>query len=115
MSTDIYAKYISEQINKEKVRGFTNIAINEGLELSLALKESKYEFDVSGEHGNAAVDKLVKHANSKGIKAKVHTYDGPGGGNPVIHLSHKDPKVVHAYAKKHIDPDVDLSNHKIKD
>ena len=58
------------------------------------LSESTYEFDVSGEHGNAAVDKLVKHANSNGIKAKVHTYDGPGGGNPVIHLSHKDPKVV---------------------
>ena len=27
------------------------------------LSESTYEFDVSGEHGNAAVDKLVKHAN----------------------------------------------------
>ena len=79
------------------------------------LAESKYEFDVSGEHGNAAVDKLVKHANSNGIKAKVHTYNGPGGGNPVIHLSHKDPKVVHAYAKKHIDPDVDLSDHKINE
>ena len=79
------------------------------------LSESTYEFDVSGEHGNAAVDKLVKHANSNGIKAKVHTYDGPGGGNPVIHLSHKDPKVVHSYAKKHIDPDVDLSDHKINE
>jgi hypothetical protein len=79
------------------------------------LGESTYEFDISGEHGNAAVDELVKHANSKGIKAKVHTYDGPGGGNPVIHLSHKDPKVVHAYAKKHIDPDVDLSDHKINE
>jgi hypothetical protein len=79
------------------------------------LAESKYEFDVSGEHGNAAVDKLIKHANSNGIKAKVHTYNGPGGGNPVIHLSHKDPKVVHAYAKKHIDPNVNLSNHKINE
>lgn len=79
------------------------------------LSESTYEFDVSGEHGNAAVDKLVKHANSKGIKAKVHTYNGPGGGNPVIHLSHKDPKVVHSYAKKHIDPDVDLAHHKINE
>jgi hypothetical protein len=53
--------------------------------------------------------------DSNGIKAKVHTYNGPGGGNPVIHLSHKDPKVVHAYAKKHIDPDVDLSDHKINE
>jgi len=79
------------------------------------LTESTYEFDISGEHGNAAVDELVKHANSKGIKAKVHTYDGPGGGNPVIHLSHKDPKVVHDYVKNHIDSDVDLSDHKINE
>ena len=34
MSTDNYVKYISEQVNKEKVRGFTDIAINEGLELT---------------------------------------------------------------------------------
>lgn len=34
MSTDNYVKYISEQVNKEKVRGFTDIAINESLELT---------------------------------------------------------------------------------
>lgn len=34
MSTDNYVKYISEQVNKEKVRGFTDIAINEDLELT---------------------------------------------------------------------------------
>ena len=79
------------------------------------LEESTYEFDVSGEHGNAAVDKLVKHANSKGIKAKVHTYDGPGGGNPVIHLSHKDPKAVHAYVNKHVYPVNNIARHKINE
>jgi hypothetical protein len=34
MSTDNYVKYISEQVHKEKVRGFKDIAINEGLELT---------------------------------------------------------------------------------
>jgi hypothetical protein len=32
--TDNYVKYISEQVHKEKVRGFKDIAINEGLELT---------------------------------------------------------------------------------
>ena len=98
------------KINRVRDTGSTVLSKEEVYE---GLSESTYEFDISGEHGNAAVDKLVKHANSNGIKAKVHTYDGPGGGNPVIHLSHKDPKVVHSYVKKHIDPDIDLSDHKI--
>jgi hypothetical protein len=34
MSTENYAKYISEQVYKEKVRGFKDIRINEGLELT---------------------------------------------------------------------------------
>ena len=34
MSTDNYAKYISEQVRKEKVHGFTNVAINEDVELT---------------------------------------------------------------------------------
>lgn len=34
MSTENYVKYISEQISKEKVRGFTDLAINEGLDLT---------------------------------------------------------------------------------
>lgn len=32
--TDNYVKFISEQVHKEKVRGFKDIAINEGLELT---------------------------------------------------------------------------------
>lgn len=35
MSTDIYAKFISEQINKEKVRGLRNGSLREELELTL--------------------------------------------------------------------------------
>lgn len=34
MSTDNYVKYISEQVNKEKVRGFTDVALDEGVELT---------------------------------------------------------------------------------
>jgi hypothetical protein len=79
------------------------------------LTESTYKFDVSGEHGKAGVDKLVKHANSKGIKAKVHTYDGPAGGNPVIHLTHKDPKALHSYVNTHMYPVRDISRHKINE
>jgi hypothetical protein len=79
------------------------------------LSESTYEFDVSGEDGKAGVDKFVKHANSKGIKAKVHTYDGPAGGNPVVHLTHKDPKVLHSYVNTHMYPVHDISKHKINE
>lgn len=35
MSTDIYAKFISEQINKEKVRGIRDGSLHEELELTL--------------------------------------------------------------------------------
>jgi hypothetical protein len=79
------------------------------------LSESTYEFDVSGEDGKAGVDKFVKHANSKGIKAKVHTYDGPAGGNPVVHLTHKDPKALHSYVNTHMYPVHDISKHKINE
>jgi hypothetical protein len=79
------------------------------------LSESTYEFDVSGEDGKAGVDKFVKHANSKGIKAKVHTYDGPAGGNSVVHLTHKDPKALHSYVNTHMYPVHDISKHKINE
>ncbi len=79
------------------------------------LSESTYEFDVSGEDGKAGVDKFVKHANSKGIKAKVHTYDGPAGGNPVVHLTHKDPKALHSYVNTHMYPVHDISKHKLNE
>ena len=32
--TDNYVKFISEQVHKEKVRGFTDVAIDEGVELT---------------------------------------------------------------------------------
>lgn len=79
------------------------------------LIESTYKFDVSGEHGKAGVDKLVSHARSKGIKAKVHTYSGPGGGNPVVHLTHKDPKALHSYVNTHMYPVRDIARHKINE
>ena len=64
----------------------------------------KYEFDVSGEYGNKAADRFVNLAKKKGIDAKVHTYNGPGGGNPVVHLAHSDHTVIHKFLKKHYDP-----------
>ena len=74
------------------------------------LQEAHYEFDVSGEHGNKGADEFVSHAKKAGIKAKVHTYNGPGGGNPVVHLSHSDHKVVHKFIKKLYDPHMSSSD-----
>ena len=63
------------------------------------IEEAHYEVDVSGEHGNKGADQFVSQAKKQGMKAKVHTYNGPGGGNPVVHLSHKNKGVVHRFLK----------------
>jgi hypothetical protein len=101
--------------DRRKSRHGYNPGEDEKVYEDTGLTESTYKFDVSGEHGKAGVDKLVKHAQSKGIKAKVHTYDGPGGGNPVIHLTHKDPKALHSYVNTHMYPVRDISRHKINE
>jgi hypothetical protein len=101
--------------DRRKTRHGYNPGEDEKVYEDTGLTESTYKFDVSGEHGKAGVDKLVKHAQSKGIKAKVHTYDGPGGGNPVIHLTHKDPKALHSYVNTHMYPVHDISRHKINE
>jgi hypothetical protein len=102
-------------IDRRKDRKGYNPGEDEKVYEETDIIESTYKFDVSGEHGKAGVDKLVKHANSKGIKAKVHTYDGPAGGNPVVHLTHKDPKALHSYVNTHMYPVRDISRHKINE
>lgn len=66
------------------------------------LDESTYEFDVNHDHHS----RIVKLAKKAGLGVKTATMKGPGGGNPVVHLSHKDTKQVHAFAQKHFDPDM---------
>lgn len=72
-----------------------------------------HEFDVDSEknaHG------MVKKAKAAGMKAKIHTMKGPGGGNPVVHLGHKDTKLMHKFIKKHYDDSYshdDLNIHKM--
>ena len=68
------------------------------------------------EDGKHTAKSFVDKAKKAGIKAKIHTMDGPGGGHPVVHLGHKDDNHVHKFLKKHYDPDMekdDLQNHKI--
>jgi len=50
------------------------------------------------------------------MKAKIHTMNGPGGGNPVVHIGHKDTKHMHKFIKKHYDDSYshdDLNIHKM--
>ena len=58
------------------------------------------------EFGSNTVKSFVDKAKKAGIKAKIHTMRGPGGGNPVVHLGHKNSNVMYKFLKKHYDPDV---------
>jgi hypothetical protein len=79
--------------------------------------EESYTHEVDyAEEGPHTAKKFVAHAKKAGIKAKIHTMDGPGGGHPVVHLGHKDDSHVHKFLKKHYDPDMekgDLQHHKL--
>lgn len=68
------------------------------------------------EDGKNTAKSFVDKAKKAGMKAKIHTMNGPGGGHPVVHLGHKDDDHVHKFLKKHYDPDMekgDLQHHKI--
>ena len=68
------------------------------------------------EDGKNTAKSFVDKAKKAGMKAKIHTMNGPGGGHPVVHLGHKDDNHVHKFLKKHYDPDMekgDLQHHKI--
>ena len=74
-----------------------------------------HEFDYA-EDGKNTAKSFVDKAKKAGMKAKIHTDRGPGGGHPVVHLGHKDTKVMHKFLKKHYDSDIehdDLDAHKI--
>ena len=76
------------------------------------VEDYTHEFDVDSNH----LKKVMSAAKKNGIKAKVHTMKGPGGGNPVVHLGHKDTDTMHKFVKKHYDPDYkksDLNMHKL--
>ena len=72
-----------------------------------------HEFDVDSEKN---ANTMVKKAKAAGMKAKIHTMKGPGGGNPVVHLGHKDTDHMHKFIKKHYDDSYeksDLNIHKM--
>ena len=79
--------------------------------------EESYTHEVDyAEDGKHTVKKFVATAKKSGIKAKIDNPRGPGGGHPVVHLGHKDTKVIHKFLQKHYDPDIkhsDLDAHKI--
>ena len=92
--TDNYVKFISEQVHKEKVRGFTNIAITESSE------NYTHELDANDGH------KMVADLKKKGFHAKIHKAVGPAGGAAVVHLGHPSgEKHVHSWIKKNYDED----------
>lgn len=74
-----------------------------------------HEFDYA-EDGKHTAKSFVDKAKKAGMKAKIHDPSGPGGGHPVVHLGHKDTKVMHKFLKKHYDPGMehdDLDAHKM--
>lgn len=79
--------------------------------------EENYTHEVDyAEDGKNTAKSFVDKAKKAGMKAKIHTMNGPGGGHPVVHLGHKDDNHVHKFLKKHYDPDMekgDLQHHKI--
>lgn len=94
MSTDNYVKYISEQVHKEKVRGFTDVSIAE------ATENYTHELDATDAKG------MVAHLKKHGFHAKIHKAAGPAGGASVVHLGHPDgEKHVHSYIKQYYDDD----------
>ena len=99
---------------KTEAYGITGNKISSSLLDAIAMVGENYthEIDVMDDH----VKKIVSSAKKAGIKAKIHTMNGPGGGNPVVHIGHKDDDHVHKFLKKHYDPDFkksDLKHHKI--
>ena len=103
------------KIVKTESYGISGNKISSSLLDAIAMVGEDYthEIDVMDDH----VKKVVSSAKKAGIKAKIHTMNGPGGGNPVVHIGHKDDDHVHKFLKKHYDPDFnksDLKHHKIR-
>ena len=102
----------ANKVKKEEYGIFGNKISNSLLKAYSVVEEYTHEFDVDPNH----LKKVMSAAKKNGIKAKVHTMNGPGGGNPVVHLGHKDTNHMHKFIKKHYDPDYeksDLNMHKL--
>ena len=90
-----------------------NMISNSLLKAISVVEDYTHEFDVDSEKSAKYV---VNKAKKNGIKAKIHTMKGPGGGNPVVHLGHKDTNHMHKFIKKHYDDSYeksDLNMHKL--
>jgi len=102
------------------VKGGTPMKNTQGVKSTMeayALMYENYthEFDYA-EDGKNTAKSFVDKAKKAGIKAKIHSNDGPGGGHPVVHLGHKDTKKMHSFLKKHYDPGMehdDLEAHEL--
>ena len=114
---DIPANKVKEEKNMSKISKseygiFGNKISNSLLKAYSVVEDYTHEFDVDP---NGLKD-VMSAAKKNGIKAKVHTMKGPAGGNPVVHLGHKDTNHMHKFIKKHYDPDYtksDLNMHKL--
>ena len=94
--------------------GISGNKVSDSLLKAISVVEDyTHEFDVDSEKSAKYV---VNKAKKDGIKAKIHTMKGPGGGNPVVHLGHKDTNHMHKFIKKHYDDSYeksDLNMHKL--
>jgi hypothetical protein len=109
--TDNYVKFISEQVHKEKVRGFTNVSVNEDLEFESEEFDSIVEAVIDAlaediqdlqELSPELRDRYIKKAGSQLFKAAYRAArDKPGSHtkkNTPIFTSdvkgHKDVKTI---------------------
>ena len=100
-------------ITAEEYGMFGKKISNSLLKAISVVEDYTHEFDVDSEKN---AHHMVKQAKKAGMKAKIHTMSGPGGGNPVVHIGHKDTKHMHKFIKKHYDDSYshdDLNIHKM--
>jgi len=100
-------------ITAEEYGMFGKKVANSLLRAISVVENYTHEFDVDSEKN---AHHMVKKAKEAGMKAKIHTMNGPGGGNPVVHIGHKDTKHMHKFIKKHYDDSYshdDLNIHKM--
>jgi len=93
MTDNSYVKYISEQAKSSVYRG--------------TLNEETYELDIVDDP-----KEFVDTAKKMGIKSKIVTMKGPGGGNPVVSVT-GNPAEVMKFLKKAYDPNMHKSELKL--
>ena len=107
-------KFPKKPSMKKESYGIAGYKVSDSLLKAISVVEDyTHEFDVDSEKSAKYV---VNKAKKNGIKAKIHTMKGPGGGNPVVHLGHKDTNHMHKFIKKHYDDSYeksDLNMHKL--